>query len=91
MILAEYVANRPELFSSLAQQLQSADMLASHRVFIVLFRTLKELSTKRLSSDQRTFQEVCLLYFLHDLKWTHSLLLCGVQMLQFSEQMNSFL
>nr|XP_009380704.1 PREDICTED: importin-11 isoform X1 [Musa acuminata subsp. malaccensis] len=54
----DYPKEWPELFSSLAQQLQSADMLASHRVFIVLFRTLKELSTKRLSSDQRTFQEI---------------------------------
>jgi hypothetical protein len=42
----------------LAQQLQSADILASHRVFMVLFRTLKELSTKRLAVDQRNYAEV---------------------------------
>jgi nitrate reductase assembly molybdenum cofactor insertion protein NarJ len=42
----------------LAQQLQSADVLASHRVFMVLFRTLKELSTKRLAVDQRNYAEV---------------------------------
>ncbi|KAL0375363.1 UNVERIFIED_CONTAM: hypothetical protein Sradi_3452000 [Sesamum radiatum] len=41
----------------LAQQLQSADILTSHRIFMILFRTLKELSTKRLTSDQRTFAE----------------------------------
>lgn len=49
---------RPELFSTLAQQLQSADVLTSHRIFIILFRTIKELSTKRLASDQRNFAEV---------------------------------
>ena len=50
--------SRPGLFSVLAQQLQSADILTSHRIFMVLFRTLKELSTKRLASDQRNFAEV---------------------------------
>ncbi|XP_020265316.1 importin-11 isoform X2 [Asparagus officinalis] len=38
-------------------------MLASHRVFMVLFRSLKELSTKRLSSDQRNFSEIASLLF----------------------------
>ncbi|RVW83991.1 hypothetical protein CK203_047349 [Vitis vinifera] len=51
-------SSRPELFSVLAQQLQSADILTSHRIFMILFRTLKELSTKRLTSDQRNFAEV---------------------------------
>jgi hypothetical protein len=50
--------SRPELFSALAQQLQSADVLTSHRIFMIIFRTLKELSTKRLTSDQRNFAEV---------------------------------
>lgn len=58
---------RPDLFSVLAQQLQSADVLASYRIFMILFRTLKELSTKRLTADQRNFAEVCLLLFLHHL------------------------
>jgi len=49
---------RPDLLSVLAQQLQSADVLASHRVFMVLFRTLKELSTKRLAVDQKNYAEV---------------------------------
>jgi len=49
---------RSDLLSVLAQQLQSADVLASHRVFMVLFRTLKELSTKRLAVDQKNYAEV---------------------------------
>ncbi|KAF3786559.1 Importin-11 [Nymphaea thermarum] len=38
---------------------QSADVLISHRVYMVLFCALKELSTKRLSVDQRSFSEIC--------------------------------
>ncbi|KAI3780453.1 hypothetical protein L2E82_10434 [Cichorium intybus] len=41
-----------ELFSVLAQQLQISDVLTSHRIFMILFRTLKELSTKRLTSKK---------------------------------------
>ncbi|KAL5198245.1 hypothetical protein ABZP36_001757 [Zizania latifolia] len=54
----DYPKEWPDLFSVLAQQLQSADVLASHRVFMVLFRTLKELSTKRLAVDQRNYAEI---------------------------------
>ncbi|XP_008792747.1 importin-11 isoform X3 [Phoenix dactylifera] len=43
-------------------------MLASHRIFMVLFRTLKELSTKRLISDQRTFSEIA--SHLFEYTWT---------------------
>ena len=57
-LLLTIMSVRRDLFSVLAQQLQSADVLASHRVFMVLFRTLKELSTKRLSVDQRNYAEV---------------------------------
>ncbi|ONM26365.1 ARM repeat superfamily protein [Zea mays] len=53
----DYPKEWPELLSVLAQQLQSADVLASHRVFMVLFRTLKELSTKRLAVDQKNYAE----------------------------------
>lgn len=56
---------RPDLLSVLAQQLQSADVLASHRVFMVLFRTLKELSTKRLAVDQKNYAEVISIYIIH--------------------------
>ncbi|KAL0450995.1 UNVERIFIED_CONTAM: hypothetical protein Slati_1655900 [Sesamum latifolium] len=58
---------RNDLFSVLAQQLQSADILTSHRIFMILFRTLKELSTKRLTSDQRTFAEIASQFF--DYSW----------------------
>nr|CAB3455381.1 unnamed protein product [Digitaria exilis] len=53
----DYPKEWPDLLSVLAQQLQSADVLASHRVFMVLFRTLKELSTKRLAVDQKNYAE----------------------------------
>ncbi|GJN33503.1 hypothetical protein PR202_gb22112 [Eleusine coracana subsp. coracana] len=53
----DYPKEWPDIFSVLAQQLQSADVLASHRVFMVLFRTLKELSTKRLTVDQKNYAE----------------------------------
>lgn len=63
---------RPDIFMVLSQQLQSADVLASHRIFLILFRTLKELSTKRLTSDQRNFAEVqfLLLYFFCSLAFS---------------------
>ncbi|KAL0708327.1 hypothetical protein Bca4012_074753 [Brassica carinata] len=54
----DYPKEWPDLFSVLAQQLHSADVLASHRIFMILFRTLKELSTKRLTADQRNFAEI---------------------------------
>ncbi|PPR86556.1 hypothetical protein GOBAR_AA34135 [Gossypium barbadense] len=53
----DYPREWPELVSFLAQQLPSADVLTSHRIFMILFRTLKELSTKRLTADQRNFAE----------------------------------
>ncbi|KAB5520042.1 hypothetical protein DKX38_024361 [Salix brachista] len=49
---------RPELFSVLANKLQLADVLTSHRIFLTLFRTLKELSTKRLTVDQKNYAEI---------------------------------
>ncbi|KAJ6822914.1 importin-11 isoform X1 [Iris pallida] len=63
----DYPKEWPEIFSFLAQQLQSEDLLASHRVFMVLFRTLKELSTKRLASDQKNFSQIALHFF--DYAW----------------------
>ncbi|KAH1205749.1 Importin-11 [Glycine max] len=55
------------IFLVLSQQIQSADVLASHRIFLILFRTLKELSTKRLTSDQRNFAEISSHFF--DYSW----------------------
>ncbi|KAL4189780.1 hypothetical protein AMTRI_Chr08g167070 [Amborella trichopoda] len=59
----DYPKEWPDLFSLLAQQLPSADTLTSHRVYMVLFRTLKELSTKRLGVDQRNFAEISSHFF----------------------------
>ncbi|XP_065852108.1 uncharacterized protein [Euphorbia lathyris] len=59
----DYPKEWPELFSILAHQLQSADVLTSHRIFLILFRTLKELSTKRLTADQRNFAEISSQFF----------------------------
>ncbi|XP_004296605.1 PREDICTED: importin-11 [Fragaria vesca subsp. vesca] len=63
----DYPKEWPELFSDLAQKLQSADILSSHRIFLTLFRTLKELSTKRLISDQKNFAEISARFF--DYSW----------------------
>ncbi|KAK0583705.1 hypothetical protein LWI29_001757 [Acer saccharum] len=63
----DYPREWPELFSVLAQQLQVADVLTSHRIFMILFRTLKELSTKRLTADQRNFAEIS--SHLFDYSW----------------------
>ncbi|KAJ8445940.1 hypothetical protein Cgig2_009869 [Carnegiea gigantea] len=57
----DYPKEWPDLITVLAQQLQSADVLSSHRIFLILFRILKELSTKRLTSDQRNYAEAWLL------------------------------
>ncbi|KAH9736651.1 Importin N-terminal domain-containing protein [Citrus sinensis] len=61
----DYPREWPQLFSVLAQQLQAADVLTSHRIFMILFRTLKELSTKRLTADQRNFAESDVQTILH--------------------------
>ncbi|EPS70129.1 hypothetical protein M569_04632, partial [Genlisea aurea] len=53
----DYPREWPDLFSALALKLQSADVLTSHRIFMILFRSLKELSTKRLTCDQKVFAE----------------------------------
>ncbi|XP_071697003.1 uncharacterized protein [Rutidosis leptorrhynchoides] len=63
----DYPKEWSELFSVLAQRIQSADVLTSHRIFMILFRTLKELSTKRLASDQRNFAEISSQFF--DYSW----------------------
>ncbi|KAJ4704392.1 importin-11-like [Melia azedarach] len=63
----DYPREWPELFSVLAQQLQAADVLTSHRIFMILFQTLKELSTKRLTADQRIFSEIS--SHLFDYSW----------------------
>lgn len=59
----DYPKEWPDLITVLAQQLQSADVLSSHRIFLILFRILKELSTKRLTSDQRNYAEISSHFF----------------------------
>lgn len=54
---------RPELFPTLLQRLQSEDVLVTQRVYMVLTQVLKELSTKRLGVDQKSFAQVY--YFAH--------------------------
>lgn len=63
----DYPKEWPDIFLVLSQQLQTADTLASHRIFMILFRTLKELSTKRLTADQRNFAEISSQFF--DYSW----------------------
>ncbi|GER55787.1 ARM repeat superfamily protein [Striga asiatica] len=63
----DYPKEWPDLLSVLAQQLQSADILTSHRIYLILFRILKELSTKRLAPDQRTYTEIASQFF--DYSW----------------------
>ncbi|KAM6582760.1 hypothetical protein CsatB_009762 [Cannabis sativa] len=71
----DYPIEWPDLFSVLAEQLRSADALSSHRIFLILFRTLKELSTKRLIDGQRTFAQISSHFF--DYSW--QLWQCDVQ------------
>ena len=49
---------RPELFPTLLQKLQSSDVLQTQRVYLTLNQVLKELSTKRLGTDQKIFAQV---------------------------------
>ncbi|CAN1333747.1 Ipo11 [Linum perenne] len=63
IVRIDYPKDWPEFFTILAQQLQSADVLTSHRIFMILFRTLKELSTKRLPADQKNYAEISAHFF----------------------------
>lgn len=48
----------PGLFTDLLQQMQGQNTLVVRRVYLVLHHALKELASKRLSSDQKAFAEV---------------------------------
>lgn len=54
----DYPRAWPGLFTDLLQQMQSQNTLAVRRVYLVLHHALKELASKRLSSDQKAFAEV---------------------------------
>lgn len=54
----DYPKAWPTLFTDLLQQLQSQNTLTIRRVYLVLHNSLKELASKRLSSDQKSFAQV---------------------------------
>ena len=54
----DYPKAWPGLFTDLLQQLQSHNTLVVRRVYLVLHHALKELASKRLSSDQKAFATV---------------------------------
>ena len=54
----DYPRAWPGLFTDLLQQIQSQNTLVVRRVYLVLHHALKELASKRLSSDQKAFAEV---------------------------------
>lgn len=54
----DYPRTWPGLFTDLLQQMQSQNTLVVRRVYLVLHHALKELASKRLSSDQKAFAEV---------------------------------
>ncbi|CAI5519557.1 unnamed protein product, partial [Closterium sp. Naga37s-1] len=65
----DYPREWSELFPTLLQKLQSQDPLLTQRAYLVLNHVLKELSTKRLSVDQRTFAQVTSQLF--EPTWAH--------------------
>ncbi|GJP39755.1 hypothetical protein CLOM_g24098 [Closterium sp. NIES-68] len=65
----DYPREWPELFPTLVQKLQTQDPLLTQRAYLVLNHVLKELSTKRLSVDQRTFAQVTSQLF--EPTWAH--------------------
>ena len=54
----DYPKAWPSMFTDLLQQMQSQNTLVVRRVYLVLHHGLKELASKRLSSDQKAFAEV---------------------------------
>lgn len=54
----DYPRYWPSLIDDLLGVLSGGDMLRRRRGYLVLHHVLKELSSKRLASDQRTFAQV---------------------------------
>lgn len=54
----DYPAAWPSLFADLLGRLDSGAPVAARRVYLMLHHILKELSSKRLVSDQRNFAQV---------------------------------
>eukprot|EP00798_Chlamydomonas_sp_ICE-L_P013625 gene13626-19503_t len=65
----DFPADWPNLFSDLMGILQNGQspptVLAVRRVYLILHHVLKELSSKRLPGDKRTFAEVARFLFAH--------------------------
>ncbi|DBA79077.1 hypothetical protein WJX77_002150 [Trebouxia sp. C0004] len=61
----DYPKAWPGLFTDLLQQLQNQSTLVVRRVYLVLHHALKELASKRLSSDQKAFAELTKQLFEH--------------------------
>ena len=55
---SDYPKEWPTLFAELTSRLQSSSLLTVRRVYLALHHILKELSSKRLAADQRTFADV---------------------------------
>ncbi|KAL3137934.1 hypothetical protein ABBQ38_005181 [Trebouxia sp. C0009 RCD-2024] len=58
----DYPRAWPSLFTDLLQQMQSQNTLMVRRVYLVLHHALKELASKRLSSDQKAFAETQMVF-----------------------------
>ena len=55
---SDYPRQWPGLFSDLLARADGGSTLLVRRVFLVLHHVLKELASKRLAADQKTFAEV---------------------------------
>uniref|UniRef100_A0A0E0NTP9 Importin N-terminal domain-containing protein n=1 Tax=Oryza rufipogon TaxID=4529 RepID=A0A0E0NTP9_ORYRU len=67
IVYFDYPKEWSDVFSVLAQQLQTSDVFTSYQVSTVLFRSLKKLSKKRLAFDQRNYSEITV--YLFDYIW----------------------
>lgn len=54
----DYPRQWPSVFVDLSALMQTGSTLTVRRVYLVLHHILKELSSKRLASDQRNFADV---------------------------------
>eukprot|EP00951_Prasinocladus_malaysianus_P018959 scaffold152887_cov21-Prasinocladus_malaysianus.AAC.1 len=54
----DYPREWPSLFSDLLGRLSGGDLLLQRRIYLVFHHALKELSSKRLTADQKNFAEV---------------------------------
>ena len=61
----DYPKEWASLFEDLTSRLQTNSVLTTRRVYLALHHILKELSSKRLAADQRSFAEVRLYQNAH--------------------------